>query len=55
MNPNLLLFTNTFEQEELGIKAKIACKKSVMAAQRLKATREGFLIGTEFDSNNSSN
>jgi hypothetical protein len=55
MNPNLLLLTDTFVQEQLGIKAKIACKKLVMAAKRLKTTREEFLICTEFDCNNSSN
>lgn len=46
-------FTESFVQDTLlGITAsKIACKKLVMAAKRLKTTRSEYPAGMEFDSN----
>jgi hypothetical protein len=46
-------FTEAFVQDTLGITGKIACKKLVMAAKRLKTTRTEYPAGTEFDSNES--
>lgn len=43
-------FTEAFVQDELGVTAKIAAKKLVMAAKRLKNSRADFPPGSEFDS-----
>jgi FKBP-type peptidyl-prolyl cis-trans isomerase len=43
------LFTEAFVQNTLGVTSKMACKKLVMAARRLKAVREETIAGTVFD------
>lgn len=43
-------FTEAFVQETLGVTAKIACKKLIMAARRLGTTRQETVFGTIFDS-----
>jgi FKBP-type peptidyl-prolyl cis-trans isomerase len=43
------LFTEAFVQNTLGVTSKMACKKLVMAARRLKAVREETVAGTVFD------
>jgi FKBP-type peptidyl-prolyl cis-trans isomerase len=43
------LFTEAFVQNTLGVTSKMACKKLVMAARRLKAVRDETIAGTVFD------
>ena len=50
---DLDVFNEEFVQNELGISAKIKCKKLVMAAKRLATTREEYPLGIEFDQNES--
>ena len=45
------LFTEDFVQHTLGVTSKMACKKLVMAARRLKTVREETRAGTVFDQN----
>ena len=44
-------FTEAFVTDTLGVSQKIKCKKLVLAAKRLKTTRDEFPAGTEFDQN----
>jgi hypothetical protein len=48
---DLDVFTETFARETLGVTAKIACKKLVLAAKRLAMARREYPPGMEFDSN----
>jgi FKBP-type peptidyl-prolyl cis-trans isomerase 2 len=48
---DLDFFTEDFVQIELGVTAKIKCKKLVLAAKRLATTRVEFPAGVEFDAN----
>lgn len=45
------IFNEDFVADELGVTAKIKCKKLVMAAKRLATSRKEFEVGTTFDSN----
>jgi hypothetical protein len=45
------VFNEEFVTSELGVTAKIQCKKLVMAAKRLAKTRQEFPAGHVFDSN----
>lgn len=44
------VFNEAFVTEPLGVENKILCKKTVMAAKRLKKQTEEYPEGTEFDS-----
>lgn len=43
-------FTEAFLSEDLGIANKIQCKKTIMAAKRLRVGSDEYPEGTEFDS-----
>jgi len=43
-------FTEAFVSEELGVANRIQCKKTIMAAKRLKAASDEYPEGTQFDS-----
>ena len=44
-------FTEAFVTDTLGVSQKIKCKKLVLAAKRLRTTRDEFPAGTQFDQN----
>jgi FK506-binding protein 4/5 len=47
---NEQIFTEDFVSAKLGVSNKIQCKKTIMAAKRLRKQIDEFPVGTEFDS-----